>query len=247
MSTDLVREHFETATDAKYWAEPEHLVMNGARCLLGYKPEVDRSTRFHLTLEQKVEKVFNVLGIEPFSAESVEKYKQKMIRWPNRKAKLLEFLASPQFAKKVISIGTIGVCVLALQVMAVVIFVVVRDIGIFKWYHPISVMHWWSLAVPATPVVLMFAMAAYFGNNHVWARTFSWKMEPLSSHAKQVPLFALSRATEIIELLPEAKFSVESLTWKDEVLDPFLVMEVAGKKFYLDVWEEPKFEARRVK
>lgn len=80
-----------------------------------------------------------------------------------------------------------------------------------------------------------------------------WKATPLRDYKKHVPGFALIRATEIKKAMNaagiNADFVVEELSRRTKtiVVDPFMILHVAGKKLYIDVWNEPKFEGRRTK
>ena len=80
-----------------------------------------------------------------------------------------------------------------------------------------------------------------------------WKSTPLNQYQREIPAFALLRATQIKKALNaaniESNFQIEELTKKSQsfVYDPFMVLHVAGKKLYIDVWNEPKFEGRRTK
>jgi hypothetical protein len=78
-----------------------------------------------------------------------------------------------------------------------------------------------------------------------------WRQKTLRGYTKAIPPFALLRANEIQKATQaagiEGAFFVEELTRKHStvIIDPFMVFVVAGKKFYTDVWDEPKFEGRR--
>lgn len=73
------------------------------------------------------------------------------------------------------------------------------------------------------------------------AQTMSyWTSTALESYDYPVPEFVLLRACELKEELPLAKFEVEYMR-----VDPFLVMVYGSKRYYIDVWDEPKFEGRR--
>jgi hypothetical protein len=75
-------------------------------------------------------------------------------------------------------------------------------------------------------------------------RHVEWKAESIKDYRNAVPAFALSRALEIKSHLPDAQFSVEYPTYVS-VPDPFLRMDYKGSAYYLEVWDEPKFEGRR--
>lgn len=83
----------------------------------------------------------------------------------------------------------------------------------------------------------------------------SWTLDHLSSYREPVPDFAIERALQVKEALPGATFYVEHLretvrgiaTESKPTPDPFLILAVGHLKLYLDVWDEPKFEGRRVR
>jgi hypothetical protein len=80
-----------------------------------------------------------------------------------------------------------------------------------------------------------------------------WKSTALRNYKREVPAFALLRASQIKKAMNaqsvNCDFIVEELgkTRQTIVVDPFMVLVAAGKKFYIDVWNEPKFEGRRTK
>jgi hypothetical protein len=69
----------------------------------------------------------------------------------------------------------------------------------------------------------------------------SWRAVPLQRFEGEVPAFALSRALEIKERMPNAEFEVEELR-VEKRYDPFLVARCGRERFYIDVWEEEEFE-----
>ena len=69
----------------------------------------------------------------------------------------------------------------------------------------------------------------------------SWRRSKLSNYQGQIPEFALSKAIEIKERLPQARFYVEELT-VNKRYDPFLIAACGRERFYIDVWDEPEFE-----
>lgn len=73
----------------------------------------------------------------------------------------------------------------------------------------------------------------------------SWCATPLSSYSAAVPEFVLSKAIELKGKLPEATFTVEYPYYEKVFNDPFLRMDYKGLSYYIDVWDEPKFEGRR--
>lgn len=96
-----------------------------------------------------------------------------------------------------------------------------------------------------------------WGNTTVTITRGKWASTALDGYSKEVPAFALLRAAEVKKALNKAgissTFEVEELkvtTTRKKIVrdeDPFMVLVAAGRRFYLDVWDEPKFEGRRVK
>jgi hypothetical protein len=70
-----------------------------------------------------------------------------------------------------------------------------------------------------------------------------WLMSHLNGYARPVPEFALFKALSIKKLVPNVKFYVEELKLEEHIYDPFLVACTDSEFFYIEVWDEPKFEA----
>jgi hypothetical protein len=69
----------------------------------------------------------------------------------------------------------------------------------------------------------------------------SWQRQSLESYGAPIPAHVLQKAIEIKKALPSVEFSVEQLKMMP---DPFLIVEFREEQFYIEVWEEPKFEGR---
>lgn len=63
---------------------------------------------------------------------------------------------------------------------------------------------------------------------------------PSSPYSFPIPEFALRKAIQIRKEMPEVNFIVEQLTHNP---DPFLVAVLNQERYYIEVWDEPKFEA----
>jgi hypothetical protein len=75
-----------------------------------------------------------------------------------------------------------------------------------------------------------------------WFSKASWEHTELSSYKRPVPEFVLDKAIRIKEALPEVKFYIQHLS--DPKADPFLVAVVGDEIYYVDAWDEPRFEGR---
>ncbi len=65
-----------------------------------------------------------------------------------------------------------------------------------------------------------------------------WQIIPISGYPRPVPEMALEKALQIKRQLPTAEFHIEELTTHP---DPFLVVSCAGERYWIEVWDEPKF------
>ena len=75
-----------------------------------------------------------------------------------------------------------------------------------------------------------------------------WEKTEIAKYPLPIPEFVLNKAIQIKKLLPEVRIYVEHLS---EHPDPFLIVatkhetyDFDGETFYVEVWEEPKFEGR---
>jgi hypothetical protein len=78
--------------------------------------------------------------------------------------------------------------------------------------------------------------------------SLDWRKEKISEYRLPVPEFVLNKAVQIKKACPEAELWIESLK-----RDPFLVVTIPDssnswasplEEFYIEVWDEPKFEGR---
>ena len=81
--------------------------------------------------------------------------------------------------------------------------------------------------------------------NH-WNRG-QWLSEPISEYSEPIPEFAIDTALKMKEVLPEATFYVEHYVVSRAYGDPFLSFRVPGvkRRFVIEVWDEPDFEAEK--
>lgn len=77
-----------------------------------------------------------------------------------------------------------------------------------------------------------------------------WIRIPLNMYDEEIPVHVLDRAISVKEHIPEAKFYVvsfdpERANAQIAILDdPFLEVTVGSESYYIDVWDEPDFEAK---
>lgn len=76
-----------------------------------------------------------------------------------------------------------------------------------------------------------------------WGYTAAkWGATELSGYMEPIPEFVLSKAVQIKEKLPEVKLYVHHLN--QPKLDPFLIAAFGNEVYFVEVWDEPKFEGR---
>lgn len=116
-----------------------------------------------------------------------------------------------------------------------------------------------SLAWQFLPASILLLSSAIW----IWARVTRYKLEhwrwesiPLFCYELPVPAYVLEKAIAIKERLPNVDIKIEQVkmfSWKYELIDrfvsffdpdPFLSVEYGSQKYYIEVWDEPKFEAK---
>jgi len=84
------------------------------------------------------------------------------------------------------------------------------------------------------------------GNLDSWAYGYfaeaGWMKTPLNTYTHPIPEFVIDKAVRIKERAPEVKFYVQHL--RDPKADPFLIAYVGKEIYYVEAWDEPRFEGR---
>jgi hypothetical protein len=199
-------------------------------------------------------KTFQELEIKPFDNQEVEDYKASEKKLENSKS----FRSIPLFVRmysileksfsfmgKLFGSGDFGEFV-ALSLMIVPWVVALVNIAVLirgKFY----------LAAYLSPISIFGICTAYLLITESAVRKYSvkewdWKeltFKECQSQKIPVPDFALETAIRVKEKIPSAILGVNILMDEDRMLgDPFLFMKYNGKQYYLEVWEESKFEDR---
>lgn len=69
----------------------------------------------------------------------------------------------------------------------------------------------------------------------------TWSHTELSNYEKPIPEFVIDKAVRIKELLPEVTFRIQHMN--DPKADPFLVAILGKEIYYIEAWDEPRFES----
>ncbi len=99
-----------------------------------------------------------------------------------------------------------------------------------------------------TFIAALFCVFCFYGEAIKQLRNtkIHWVRIPVKSYNEEIPLFVISKMRQIHELCPSAEFFVEKLEADIYLPDPFLVVTnpPVRQEFYVEVWDEPKFEAK---
>ena len=68
-----------------------------------------------------------------------------------------------------------------------------------------------------------------------------WHQTDLRSYDKAIPEFVIDKAVRIKEQLPEVEFRIQYIS--EPKADPFLIAILGKEIYYIEAWDEPRFES----
>jgi hypothetical protein len=74
-----------------------------------------------------------------------------------------------------------------------------------------------------------------------WFSFGTWLHTALGDYQRPVPEFVIDKAIRIKEACPQVQFFIQHLS--DPKADPFLVAKLEKEVYYIDAWDEPRFES----
>lgn len=254
MGNVLVRAEVSKAIDPLVFEEESRLdLAKQAKTLLGYEKLHDQLA-FKTNSIKKIEKAveaaklaFANVGLDPLTDQSVQLYKAKKVRWETLKCFWRNFCNSDTGISAMTAFPVTAV----ISAIAFGLSAAVSDINNFHAFA-----HFLGRIGPVYALVCIWSFLMWpiiAATRHATKRTaytFSWSQRSLNHYNDEVPLFAVSHAIALKKELPTADFKVESFMRngyqsRSVDLDPFLIMSVDGVEFYIDVWDESKYEARK--
>lgn len=206
----------------------EHTVIEEARNKLSYRGGANLVSSHNLGNELRM--ALSTLDIKPFSPKSVSRYQMWMSTW---------LVQNPVYA------------LFQLVILPLLMFVGAR-----------TAIGWFTLGEAATGWQIAGGIAlaiVAIGSLIVWCAQwgadirprYQWQRRSISDTAQAVPAFALQTAMMIHDRLPKAELYIETLTERARdpkpMPDPFLVVSYGDYEAYVEVWDEPKFNAKRIK
>lgn len=167
----------------------------------------------------ELKKVLDELEIRPFTPESVNQYKQQLLKEINSRILWFHLLL------RVISI------------ISLVSFFFCFGPAILGWF--IS----WKVGLFFVAALVVFFAGFGSLDGFVTKGPGSWKVAPLNGYTKPVPRLILLSAVEIKKQLPMTELFVHEFIQQEKVLCPFLVVRYDDEEHFIDVWDEPSFQA----
>jgi len=195
--------------------------------------------------------VLKKLGLEPFVKQSVIAYKEKLARkesnFLGRHPRLAEKLVVGDVGEflllsVVVLLGFLGLLITAASLVVKLLFLVYPLAG--------QDLSWWFVFGPGTvtcaPFVLVFVLNRLF----LTIREAKWIRSPISSYPRPIPEFVSQTVADVTEQDGQVELFIEELvvTQRKEWFfkDPFLVAVSSGKEYYIEVWNEPHFNQKRL-
>ncbi len=167
----------------------------------------------------KVLGVLREIGLPPFDEKTVEQYKMRQ-----------RFLfATPKYYWQ---------CVFSLMVIVLAIPAICVMCGA-SWVYL-----WWCM-----PVVILVGVIGVVANCAA-VEDWKWSWYNLPVYSRPIPTFALQTAMDVKQRLDaldiKHSFAIYMLERHARAADPFLVLNAGNHEYYIEVWNEPSFDAKRV-
>ncbi len=228
-SEDSVRELRRLSKKSESELGYSHLTTHTAAVVAQRKKTLQRRT---------LQEALSSLQIEPFSDESIEKYTSEALQekqgiWANHlgRAKL---------------VSRVGIAVSIILVLSVVVAIIgFLGFVLFDCKATFAKFAFAWVAIYSVPACYFLA----YSKKAEEALQWRWRSFWLKDYTHPIPEFVLRKALQIKEACPTATFQVIELCKMSDVResrqidDPFLaVVDEHGQRFYVEVWNEPKFE-----
>lgn len=73
-----------------------------------------------------------------------------------------------------------------------------------------------------------------------WFSAATWQHTKLAEYKQAIPEFVIRKAIQIKDALPEVEFVIHHMS--EPKADPFLIAVLGEEIYYVEVWDEPRFE-----
>lgn len=196
------------------------------------------NTRDQILAEREVLQILSEIGPDaiPFDPASVKKYQEDMVM----RDKPLFYRLGLTNHKKLGMLSQIAAAAIVILLLATVIAATVNAFR-SNWFWA-----FWTLAGGLISVIVLIVCGVSIFTSESYKEPGRWECKPLREYTDPVPEFVLGTALCVKEKLSEAEFQVEHFIAGKRKLDPFLTMTVGELHYYLEVWNEPDFKAKRL-
>ena len=227
-------------------------LLNKAKEKLGYDPTALAEQKVRNTRWQDAKKVaqaLDSLGIEILNKDTVKKYMNEKVKIAQARgsSKAVQYMHSKKGEDVTFPLGFATVVGMIVTLMAALFMSDQKDKHAFHSHV------FYGALILFGACGLAWAIATFLRLKPAKIHTADWYSAKIAEYKKPIPDFVLERALQLQEALPLASFAIdyfEERIHRVEVevtpaVDPFLCFSYGGTKYYLDVWDEPKFEGRR--
>lgn len=194
-----------------------------------FKSRASRWARYTHCEKRDLEHTLVSLQIEPYTHESVEKYKLRM-----KRSVMLRNLPSRVLADVPEVCGPCGVIALVVWAVIASVCVTFNLVAIAWWFGVIGI-------VATCSIGIAIGIGTLSDYGWIKVRELHWRSNDITWILNEIPEFVLQTAVDVQTRCPGAYLYVEEAIVANRVVDPFLVAQVNGEKYYLEVWNEPGF------
>jgi hypothetical protein len=228
---------------------------------LGYKPEVLRGQAGviqQIEDEVKVQVAMDAIGLRPFDPVGVAHYKELQVQQIANKSAGSFVRWAHSSSGDSHQIGwwiAAGFTWLLVGLFSIAYFFGPEDHTWQQFFRsPLS----WAWAVELT-LTAWAGTISYARNKMAYKHRGEWLRESIKDYRKPIPEYALHTMVGLKKQLPQANFMVDHLEAEASLLersysppkvysgDPFLAMQYGSQTYYLEVWDEAKFEGKRLR
>jgi hypothetical protein len=198
--------------------------------VLGYDVLMERRSR------QRLRNALAEMKIKPFTAKSVKKYEQAMLK----KYGATFWVRHPNACEVILSISAVlSVVSFSVGLVLLVIDVATRHFGLSRAMEICNAFDG-ICAVGIPSLICLFGVGLAKGKKDA-----VWRFNDIRGYNKEIPSFALETAISVKKAIPEAEIRIKTLIQENAEIDPFLVVSAWGEDYYLEVWDEPGFEYKQ--
>ena len=169
------------------------------------------------------------LDINPFSKPSVDKYKKVALR-DARKFRINFLGKNFRISNSIVKVIFCSFCTSFIGLFVLLYGMLTESLG-----------STYQIVVVADIFVLVASFIFLVLTSSLSSSSLEWQKTKLSVYRGEIPEFVLRKAIQIKKATPGfLEFFVEHIGKED----PFLIVRFLEKEYYVEVWDEPKFESQ---